>query len=39
MLAGNIGMESPPAGRNEGSKFWLDIPVTLPEEKAKEMDL
>ncbi len=39
MLAGTVGMESPPAGRNEGSKFWLDIPVTLPEEKAKEMDL
>ena len=39
MLAGTIGMESPPTGRNEGSRFWLDIPVTLPEEKAQEMDL
>ena len=39
MLAGTIGMESPPTGQNEGSRFWLDIPVTLPEEKAQEMDL
>ena len=39
MLAGNIGMESPPAGRSEGSRFWLDIPVILPEEKSKELDL
>jgi len=29
MLAGSIGMESPPKGRSEGSTFWLDIPVTL----------
>jgi two-component system, NarL family, sensor histidine kinase BarA len=29
MLAGNIALESPPQGRSEGSKFWLDIPITL----------
>jgi len=34
MLAGTIGMESPPQGRSEGSRFWLDIPVTLPKEEA-----
>ena len=34
MLAGTIGMESPPQGRSEGSKFWLDIPVTLPKENT-----
>ena len=39
MLAGTIGMESPPEGRSEGSRFWLDIPVTLPAEKSQEMDL
>jgi two-component system sensor histidine kinase BarA len=39
MLAGSIGMESPPQGRTEGSRFWLDIPVTLPKEKAQKMDL
>ena len=39
MLAGSVGMESPPEGRSEGSRFWLDIPVTLPKEKMKEMDV
>ncbi len=29
MLAGSIGLESPPKGRTEGSTFWLDIPITL----------
>jgi len=29
MLAGSIGLESPPKGRTEGSMFWLDIPITL----------
>jgi two-component system sensor histidine kinase BarA len=29
MLAGRIGMESPPEGRSEGSMFWLDFPITL----------
>ncbi|MHC4229189.1 MAG: sensor histidine kinase [Planctomycetota bacterium] len=41
MLAGSIGLESPPEGRSEGSKFWLDIPVTLTKEEnqaAKESD-
>ena len=33
MLAGSIGMESPPKGRTEGSTFWLDIPVTLTKEE------
>jgi two-component system sensor histidine kinase BarA len=38
MLAGSIGMESPPKGRSEGSTFWLDIPVILTkeEDRAKE---
>ncbi len=38
MLAGNVGMESPPKGRSVGSTFWLDIPVTLTkeEDRAKE---
>ena len=35
MLAGSIGLESPPQGRNEGSTFWLDIPVTLTKEEGK----
>lgn len=39
MLAGSIGMESPPQGRSEGSRFWLDIPVTLPEEKLEITDI
>ena len=39
MLAGTVGMESPPQGRSEGSRFWLDIPVTLPKEKTRAMDL
>ena len=34
MLAGTIGMESPPQGRSEGSRFWLNIPVALPKEKT-----
>ncbi len=41
MLAGSIGLESPPEGRSEGSKFWLDIPVTLTKEEnqpAKDSD-
>ena len=38
MLAGNVGMESPPQGRSEGSRFWLDIPVMLPREKTQKMD-
>ena len=38
MLAGTIGMESPPQGRSEGSRFWLDIPVILPKEEAQKMD-
>ena len=29
MLAGSIGLDSPPAQRREGSRFWLDIPITL----------
>jgi two-component system sensor histidine kinase BarA len=33
MLAGGIGMESPPKGRSVGSMFWLDIPVTLTKEE------
>ncbi len=32
MLAGSIGLQSPPKGRSEGSSFWLDIPVTLTKE-------
>lgn len=35
MLAGSIGMESPPEGHSEGSKFWLDIPITLTKEENK----
>ena len=35
MLAGSIGMESPPKGRSEGSAFWLDIPITLTKEEDK----
>lgn len=35
MLAGSIGMESPPKGRSKGSTFWLDIPITLTKEKNK----
>ena len=35
MLAGSIGMESPPKGRTEGSTFWLDIPITLTKEENK----
>ena len=33
MLAGSIGMESPPLGQSKGSTFWLDIPVTLTKEE------
>lgn len=32
MLAGSIGLESPPKRRKKGSTFWLDIPVTLTQE-------
>jgi len=35
MLAGSIGLESPPQGRSEGATFWLDIPVTLTKEKKE----
>jgi len=35
MLAGSIGMESPPKGRSEGSTFWLDIPITLTKEENR----
>ncbi|MGB2863085.1 MAG: ATP-binding protein [Sedimentisphaerales bacterium] len=35
MLAGSIGMESPPKGRNKGSTFWLDIPITLTKEENR----
>jgi len=35
MLAGSIGMESPPKRRKKGSTFWLDIPVTLTGEDGK----
>lgn len=35
MLAGSIGMESPPKGRSEGSTFWLDIPITLIQKDNK----
>jgi two-component system sensor histidine kinase BarA len=33
MLAGRIGMESPPKGRSVGSTFWLDIPITLTKQE------
>jgi len=36
MLAGGIGMESPPKGRTKGSTFWLDFPITLTKEKKQE---
>ncbi|OHB73733.1 MAG: hypothetical protein A2Z25_00135 [Planctomycetes bacterium RBG_16_55_9] len=39
MLAGSVGMESPPEGRSEGSRFWLDIPAILPKEKTQGPDL
>jgi len=35
MLAGSIGLESPPQGQSEGATFWLDIPVTLTKEKKE----
>lgn len=35
MLAGSIGMESPPKGRSVGSTFWLDIPITLTKEENR----
>jgi len=35
MLAGRIGMESPPKGRSHGSAFWLDIPITLTKEENR----
>jgi len=35
MLAGRIGMESPPKGRSEGSTFWLDIPITLTKQEKQ----
>jgi two-component system sensor histidine kinase BarA len=36
MLAGRIGMESPPRERSGGSTFWLDFPITLTREEEKE---
>jgi signal transduction histidine kinase len=38
MLAGSLGLQSPPAGRDEGSTFWLDIPVTLTKEESRAKD-
>jgi two-component system sensor histidine kinase BarA len=35
ILAGRIGMESPPKGRGEGATFWLDIPITLVKEESR----
>ena len=35
MLAGSIGLESPPARRKNGSRFWLDIPVTLTKDEDR----
>jgi len=35
MLAGSIGMVSPPEGRSKGSTFWLDIPITLTKEENR----
>jgi two-component system sensor histidine kinase BarA len=35
LLAGNVGMESPPRGRSVGSTFWLDIPITLTKEDRR----
>ena len=35
MLAGSIGLESPPKGRTEGSTFWLDIPITLTKDEKQ----
>ncbi len=35
MLAGSVGLESPPQGRSKGSTFWLDIPVTLTKEGSQ----
>jgi len=35
ILAGRIGMESPPKGWSEGSTFWLDIPITLVKEESR----
>jgi two-component system sensor histidine kinase BarA len=38
MLAGSVGLQSPPQGRDEGSTFWLDIPVTLTKENNDAKD-
>jgi two-component system sensor histidine kinase BarA len=38
MLAGGIGMESPPKGRTKGSTFWLDFPITLTKEKNQAIE-
>lgn len=35
MLAGSIGLESPPPGRKKGSTFWLDIPIVLTERMGR----
>jgi len=35
MLAGSIGLESPPKRGKKGSTFWLDIPITLTGEDDK----
>ncbi|UCF15463.1 MAG: HAMP domain-containing protein [Phycisphaerales bacterium] len=36
MLAGSIGLESPPPGRKTGAMFWLDIPITLTENDDRD---
>ena len=36
MLAGSIGMESPPKQQNQGATFWLDIPITLTKEESQK---
>ena len=35
MLAGSIGMESPPKEQSQGSTFWLDIPIILTKEESQ----
>jgi len=35
MLAGSIGIESPPKQQSQGSTFWLDIPITLTKEESQ----
>ena len=38
LLAGSVGLQSPPQGRTEGSTFWIDIPVTLTKEDGEAKD-